>query len=126
VYFNGSVYFGPVSDNVQAFSVSNGLLSTSPTSRTATVYGQRGATLAISANGNAGGILWSLDSNGTGAPGVLHAHDGSNLTNELYNSGQAGSRDTLDAWYKSTVPKVANGKVLITSISQLTVYRLMP
>jgi hypothetical protein len=126
VYYNGYVYFGPVSDSVQAFQLSSGLLSTSPTSLTSAIYGQRGATLAISANDGANGILWALQSNGTSAPGVLHAYDPSNLANELYNSGQAGSRDTLDAWWKFTVPTVVNGKVFVTSVNQLTVYGLLP
>ena len=34
VYWNGSVYFAPVALPVQAFKVTNGLLSTSATSQT--------------------------------------------------------------------------------------------
>ena len=126
VYYNGNVYFGPVSDNIQAFQLSDGLLSNTPTSRTLDSYDQRGATMAISANGGTNGILWSLQSNGTLAAGILHAYDPGNLANELYNSSQAGSRDTLDAWWKFTVPVVVNGKVFVTSVNQLTVYGLLP
>ena len=126
VYFSGRVYFSPVQDNVQAFQLSNGLLSTSPTSRSSATYGGRGGTLAISANGSANGILWTLQSNGTASPGVLHAYDASSLTTELYNTSQAGSRDTLDAWSKFSLPLVANGKVFVSSVSQLTVYGLLP
>jgi hypothetical protein len=126
VYFNGYVYFSPVSDNVQAFHLSNGLITTTPTSYSAETYDIRGGTLAISANGNGNGILWALQSNDVTAPGVLHAYDAGNLANELYTSDDAGSRDTLDAWWKFTVPVVANGKVFVTSVGQLTAYGLLP
>ena len=59
VYFNGRVYFAPVEGNVQAFQLSSGLLSTTPTSRTSATYDGRGGTMAISANGNTNGILWA-------------------------------------------------------------------
>jgi len=67
-----------------------------------------------------------LQTTGTASPGVLYAYDATNLTNELYNSNQAGTRDALDVWLKFTVPVVANGKVFISSVSQLTVYGLLP
>ena len=38
VYWNGSVYFAPVAGAVQAFKLTNGLLSTSPTSQTSETY----------------------------------------------------------------------------------------
>ena len=132
VYFNGNVYFGPVSSTVQAFALTNGLLSTAPTSQSAEVYEQteseeRGATMAISANGNTNGILWTLQSNdGESSPGTLHAYDATNLGHELYTSDQAGTRDTLDAWWKFSVPLVVNGRVYVSSTSQLTVYGLLP
>ena len=127
VYFNGSVYFAPVANNVQAFSLTNGLLSTSATSQSPETYGGRGGTMSISANGSSNGILWTLQTGGTGQPGILHAYAASNLSNELYNSNQAvGGRDALDEWDKFTVPVVANGQVFVTSNYQLTVYGLLP
>jgi hypothetical protein len=125
VYFNGSVFFSPVQDNIQAFQLTNGLLSGSATSQSSETFPERGGTLAVSANGNTNGIVWALLSNGTGAPGSLIAYDATNL-GELYNSNSAGSRDTLDAWWKFTTPVVANGKVFVVSVSQLTVYGLLP
>ena len=133
VYFNESLYFSPLADTVQAFRLSNGLLTTTPTSQSAETYdgststfGSRGGTLAISANGTTNGILWALESKGDSAPGVLHAYDATNLGNELYNSSQAGSRDALDPWLKFTIPTVANGRVYVASAGQLTVYGLLP
>ena len=125
VYFNGTVYFGPVADTVQAFRLSNGLLSTSPTSRTSVSYAYPGGALAISANGASNGILWAVERINS-APGVLHAYDASNLATELYNSGQSGSRDALDTAAKFSIPIVMNGKVLVASEGRLTVFGLLP
>ena len=132
VYFNENVYFSPIAGPVQAFQLTNGLLSTAPTSQSSEVYNARGGTMAISANGSANGILWTLQNGGTdpnvlpSAPGVLHAYAASNLGDELYNSSQAGSRDTLDSWFKFSLPVVANGQVFVASDSELTVYGLLP
>jgi hypothetical protein len=120
------VYFAPVGGPVQAFKLANGLLSTSPSSSSSETYNGRGGTMSISANGSSNGILWTLQTNGAGAPGLLHAYDATNLSNELYNSGQAGTRDTMDEWDKFSVPVVADGEVFVASNSQLTVYGLLP
>jgi hypothetical protein len=135
VYFNGAVYFGPVADNIQAFAISDGHLSTSPTSRSSQIYAYPGAALGISANGSSDGVLWAIQRNGdcgvlpscgSAQAGVLRAYDAANLAVELYNSGQTGSRDALDYAAKFSVPLVVNGKVFVTSMSKLTVYGLLP
>jgi hypothetical protein len=126
VYWNSSVYFAPVAGAVQAFRLANGLLSTSPTSQTSETYGGRGGTMQISANGASNGILWTLQTGGAGVPGILHAYDATDLSKELYNSNQAGTRDTMDEWDKFTVPVVANGEVFVAGTSQLTIYGLLP
>ena len=132
VYFNGYVYYGAVNDHLKAFQLTNGLLSASPTSQSAVIYPIRGASFAISSSGTTNGILWALQNNGQspdndiGAPGVLFAYDATNLSNELYNSAQAGSRDTLDFAAKFSIPLIANGKVFISGQSQLTAFGLLP
>jgi hypothetical protein len=132
-YFNGSVYYAPVDGALMAFSLSNGLLSTSATSESPEVYGgdtstfsARGGETAISANGSSHGILWALQSNGDSLPGTLHAYDPINLANEYWSSDQAGTRDQLDPWLKFTVPLVANGHVYVVSAGRLTAYGLLP
>jgi len=125
VYFNGFVYFSPVAGTIQAFQLSNGLLSTAPTSQSVATYAFPGGMLAISANGTTNGILWAVQRVGATTPGVLHAFKATDLGVELYNSNQAaGSRDTLDIAAKFNIPLVANGKVYVASVSQLTVYGL--
>ena len=138
VYFNGTVYFGPIADNIQAFQLTNGLLSTSATARSQEVYKYPGATMAISANGSSNGLLWAIQRNGdcganlscsSAAPGVLRAYDTSSSGNvliQVYGSDQTGTRDTLDYATKFSVPLIANGKVFVTSLSKLSVYGLLP
>jgi hypothetical protein len=91
--------------------------------------------MTISANGTANGSLWAVErvgDDGTGSgplfPGVLHAYDANDLTNELYNSNQAsGSRDVAAIAAKFNPPLVANGRVYVASqTGQLTVYGLLP
>jgi fibronectin type 3 domain-containing protein len=124
VYFNGAVYFGPVADVLQMFKLNNGLLTTAPTSTSPQAYPYPGGAMAISANGNSNGILWAIQKNASN--GTLHAYDATNLSFELYNSDQAGTRDTLDVASKFAIPLVINGKVFVASTSQLTVYGLLP
>ena len=131
VYFNGYVYFAAVNDTLKAFQLSSGLLSTSPTSQSAAIYPLRGGAFAVSANGNANAIVWVVQSNGASAnnvnaPGVLYAYDATNLADELYDSTESGSRDTMDLAAKFSIPLVANGKVFVGSQSELTAYGLLP
>src|SRR6185437_15944116 len=125
VYYHGNVYFAPVDGNVQAFSLTNGFLSTAPISRSAESYSFPGGMMAISANGAANGILWVVEDAGKTTPGVLHAYLATNLSDELYNTSQSGSRDTMDLAAKFSVPTVANGKVYVGGCTQLTVYGLL-
>jgi hypothetical protein len=135
VYFNGTVYFGPVADAIQAFTLTNGRLSTTATSASSVAYPYPGGTLAVSANGGTNGILWAIQRNGdcgvqvtcgSASPGVLRAYDAGNLAVQLYSSDQAGARDALDFAAKFSVPLVVNGKVFVTTVGRLTVYGLLP
>jgi hypothetical protein len=125
VYFNGRVYFSPVADSIQAFSLTNGLLSTSATSRSRDIYPYPGGSLAISASGVSNGILWAINWNGTSGRSVLRAYDATNLQTELYSSEQVMG-DRLDPGAKFTAPVIANGKVFVASSGRLTVFGLRP
>ena len=133
VYFNGAVYYAPVDGPLMAFTLTNGRLSTGPTSQSPEIFNgktstfsARGGEMAVSANGSSNGILWALQSNGDTTPGTLHAYDPSNLAHEYYTSDQAGTRDALDPWLKFTIPLVANGRVYVVSAGKLTAYGLLP
>jgi uncharacterized repeat protein (TIGR03806 family) len=101
-------------------------------SPTAAPNGQTGGMLSISANGtNAGtGILWAYhqlsgDANQAVRPGILHAYDAQNVTNELWNSEQVSARDSVGNYGKFCPPTVVNGKVYLSTFSgRLNVYGL--
>lgn len=121
-YFNGSVYFSPVLDSIQAFPMTNGLLTTSPTSWSSELFTYPGGALTISANGNANGILWTVQRNDSTNPGVLYAYDPADVSHVFYKSNQAGTRDALDPAAKFNVPLVVNGKVFVASKGRLTAF----
>jgi hypothetical protein len=109
-------------DHVKAFKLTNGRLSTSPSSQSTETFTYPGGNPVVSSNGTAAGtgILWTID------PGaILRAYDATNLAKELYNSGQNSSRDGLGSYVKFSVPTVANGKVFVGTQNSLVVYGLL-
>ncbi|MGA8674191.1 MAG: hypothetical protein WB621_03235 [Candidatus Acidiferrales bacterium] len=123
-YFQNTVYFGPYGDALKAFSIENAKLVPAPASKTSAVFAYPGTTPSVSANGNQNGIVWAVESHGDDA-GVLHAYDAHDLTNELYNSNQAGIRDAF-ADNKYITPMIANGKVFIGTRTGVMVFGLFP
>lgn len=125
-YFNNTVYYAGVNDNLRAFPIANALLATAPSSVSATVFGYPGTTPTISANGSTNGIVWAVE-DGTGSPGVLHAYDAANLTHELYNSNQApNGRDSFGIGNKFITPMEVNGNVYVGTPTGVTVFGLLP
>ena len=126
VYWNGLLYYHCDDDSLKAYSWSNGLLSTAPVSSATAVFGMHGAIASLSANGTTSGIIWDIDNStyGTG-PAVLHAYDASNVATELYNSSQAGARDTAGLALKMTAPTIAGGKVFVGTSNELDIYGLI-
>jgi len=110
-------------------TVSNGLLSKSPVYRAPTKF-LAGSTPAVSANGSTQGIVWAIErppkANGVFPPGVLHAYHATKVSQELYNSNQAGTRDVLGSGITFSVPTIMNGKVYVGTGSELDVLGLLP
>jgi len=125
-YWSNKVYMCGRIDTVKVFSLSGGLLSTTPI-QTGTVN-MRGPTLAISSNGSENGILWAVqfDAQSSGGPAILHAWDANDVTHELYNSNQNSARDAAGTAIKFAVPIVANGKVYMNAQTEVDVYGLLP
>ncbi|HET9831132.1 MAG TPA: hypothetical protein VFP91_05470 [Vicinamibacterales bacterium] len=58
-------------------------------------------------------------------PSVLHAYDAANISRELYNSEQNGSRDRAGVTVRFTLPTIANGRVYVGAKRQVDVYGLL-
>ena len=110
-YFNNSVYYGPVDDNLLAFPISNAMLSPTPM-RSSNTFAYPGTMPSISASGTSNGIVWTIQSGNTG---TLYAYNAANLT-QLFSG-----TFTATANAKFATPMVANGKVYVgtgpTSVS---------
>jgi hypothetical protein len=123
-YFNNNIYYIGAGDSVKAFSVTNGVVTTSPSMQNTAWFVFPGATPSISANGNQNAILWAIQAWGYGGngPAVLRAFDATNLTAELYNSYVANQNPGPAV--KFTVPTVANGKVYVGAQYSFAAYGL--
>lgn len=125
-WWNNNVYFGGRQDFMRQFTFDSkaGLLSKTAVSETPTLFGFPGTTPSISANGNTNGIVWAMERNAD-KTATLHAYDATNIASELYNSDQNSSRDKAGNAVKFTIPTIANGKVYVPAVKQLSVYGLL-
>jgi hypothetical protein len=116
-------------DNLKAYTLTNGELSTTPVAQSANVF-PVGATPTISSNGNNSGVVWAIERTdpiyiAPGAdPAVLYAYNALNLTS-LYNSAQDVTRDVGGCGNKFQVPTVANGKVYVATQNELDIFGLL-
>ncbi len=122
------MYTCAINDPCKAYTVTNGLLSTSPTdSGTGNIYFP-GATPTISANGISNAILWVLDSHwyGTAGPVALvfcsPTMRQASLRAPYTTHCRTAGRDNPGGAIKFSVPTVANGKVYVGAEGQLSVY----
>lgn len=135
-YYKGSsgeyVYIWSENDKLKAFPYSNGTLANNPViSNINGPSGDCGAELTVSSNGtvSGSGILWasyasSGNAGNTLCPGILRAFDASDVTKELWNSGQSSS-DYPGSYAKYCSPTVVNGHVYLATFSkQVVVYGL--
>jgi len=121
-YFDGLVYFGSVGGPLQAYQVANAKLSPAAVSETGQFFRYPGTTPAISANGTSNGIVWAAENSN---PAVLHAYDARDLSHELYNSDQAGSRDHFGAGNKFITPTISGGKVYVGTTNGVGAFGLL-
>lgn len=121
-YFFNTVYFGGEADHIKAYPIVNGKLATSPKTQTSITFGYPGTTPSISANFSQSGILWAVEN---GSTAVLHAYNALDLTQELYNSNQQGSRDRFGVGNKFITPMIANGRVYVGTPTGVAVFGLL-
>jgi len=123
-YFENTVYMAAVGDTLRAYTLANGRLS--PSSQSANTFQWPGATPVISADGPDNGIVWALETNGSGQPAVLHAYPAENISIQLYSSNENAARDNPGPAIKFTVPTVVNGKVYIGAQYQVSAFGMLP
>jgi hypothetical protein len=127
-WWNNNVYFGGAGDYLRQFTfdstteqLSAGAVSVSPTQ-----FGWPGSSPSISANGASDAIVWALETDAfQSGSAILHAYDAMDIATELYNTNQSGKRDNPGEAVKFTVPTIANGKVYVPAVKQLTAYGLL-
>jgi hypothetical protein len=107
-FYQNLIYFGGAGDFLKTFALTNGRLSTTAMSQSSTRFGNKGATVSVSANGNRNGIVWANRVDGESFL-RLYAYDALNLGTELYSSGEG---EILGAT-KFSLPTIANGKVYV-------------
>jgi len=121
-YFNGSLYYGGQNDYIRQFSIANAQLVSIPASHTSITFGYPGAIPSISANGVKNDILWVVRQ---GTPSVLRAYNAGDLTNEYYDSSQAGTRDQFGTAAHFVTPTIANGYVYVGTTTGVAVFGLL-
>src|SRR5882762_6917846 len=124
-FWQNHLYWCGVNDVCKMFNLNNGLVTTTPVSRSATSYPILGAEPVVTAGSPTAtsAILWAVEN---GNRTVLHAYDATNLATELYNSNQAANnRDQGGLPVKFVEPTVVNGKVFVGSQSRVDAYGLL-
>lgn len=143
------LYVGGQYDSVKEFSFdpTTELFNTSVVSHTAHVFGYPGAVPSVSSQGALHGIVWAIDASLYGyaspnagincyvvpvppacsGPAVLHAYNANNLAMEYWNSSMAtNGRDQAGYAVKFVPPTIANGKVYVSTRTEVDVYGLLP
>jgi IPT/TIG domain len=149
LYFAGSLDNTGSGDYLKLFTFnpSTGQFDTAPASQSARYYNFPGASPSVSSQGASNGIVWAIDASAYGyanpnagtncfqvpvpaactGPAVLFAYDAGNLSLEYWDSTMAANnRDQAGNAVKFVPPTVANGKVYVSTRTEVDVYGLLP
>ena len=149
LYFAGSLDNTGSGDYLKLFTFnpSTGQFDTTPASQSAHYYNFPGASPSVSSQGALNGIVWAIDASAYGyanpnagtncfqvpvpaacaGPAVLFAYDAGNLLLEYWDSTMAANnRDQAGNAVKFVPPTVANGKVYVSTRTEVDVYGLLP
>jgi hypothetical protein len=126
-YWNGHVYMWGNGDVLKRFDLTNGTLSTTPSSTASVQALFPGASPVISSNGTEDGIVWAVrtDAYNSNGSAILYAFDANNPAAPIYESDTNVSRDDAGPATKFVVPVVTNGKVYVGAAYQVNVYGLL-
>jgi hypothetical protein len=153
LYLAGSIDGGS-GDYLKVFSFdpSTGQFNSNWTSESGHYYNFPASSPSVSSQGPSNGIVWEIDESAYGyanqnssagsqacfsdgqpppavcfGPAVLYAYDATNLTVELWDSSQApNNRDQAGNAVKFVPPTIANGKVYVSTRTEVDVYGLLP
>ena len=148
-FWQNNLYVGGQYDSVRQFTFdpSKELFTETAASVSAQSFGYPGSTPSVSSLKGAHGIVWAIDASLYGyaspnaggncstvpvppqcsGPAVLHAYDAANLAVEYWNSSMAANnRDQAGNAVKFVPPSVANGKVYVSTRTEIDVYGLLP
>jgi hypothetical protein len=135
VYYSGMTSETGAGDYLKAYTVTNGVVSTTAASQTSNLF-KIGSTPSISAHGTNNGIVWAMQRKDTlsAAPGnqpaVLYAYLATNVAKSLYNSAQTKQsghiRDQMGCATKFQTPTIANGKVYVGTENEVDVFGVLP
>jgi len=147
-FWQGGLYTAGAGDNLKLFPFtagSPGQFTTSPSSRSPEVFNFPDASPSISSQGASNGIAWAIDASLYGyaspnatncfqtpvpsactGPAILYAYDATNLGSELWNTTMAANnRDQAGNAVKFVPPTIANGKVYVSTRTEIDVYGLL-
>jgi Abnormal spindle-like microcephaly-assoc'd, ASPM-SPD-2-Hydin len=127
-YWNMQVYIWGLGDVLKSFRLDRDLLSLAPVAEGSQVSAYPSPTPALSSNGNANGIVWAVKTAlwKTGGSSILEAYDAANVSRLLYSSTTNATRDKAGPAVRFAIATVANGKVYVTTQTELDVYGLLP
>jgi hypothetical protein len=152
LYFGGSLDNSGDGDYLKMFTFdpSTELFNTTPASQSSHFFEFPGVTPSISSQGSSNGLVWAVEASAYGyanpnptdgttycqqvpvpavcvGPAILHAYDATNLTVEYWNSAMAlNNRDQAGNAIKFVPPTIANGKVYVSTRTEIDVYGLFP
>jgi hypothetical protein len=150
-FWQNNLYFAGAFDGLKQFAfdaAAPGQFNTAASSQSSESFGFPDVSPSVSSQESANGIVWGIDAglygyaspNANGincyvspvpaactGPAVLHAYSATDLATEYWNSAQAsGNRDQAGNAVKFVPPTIANGKVYVSTRTEVDVYGLLP
>ncbi len=153
-FWQNNLYFAGAFDALKQFAfdaATPGQFNTTASSQSSESFGFPDVSPSVSSQGTSNGIVWGVDAGLYGyaspnsgnpnsnycysapnpvpaactGPAVLHAYSAANLGTEYWNSTQGSGNQAGNA-VKFVPPTIANGKVYVSTRTEIDVYGLLP
>ncbi len=149
-FWQNNLYFAGAGDVLKQFTFTPGAgFNTTASSTSSEFFGFPDVSPSVSSQGATNGIVWGIDAglygyaspNAAGGincyvspvpaactgPAILHAYNATSLATEYWNSSMAANnRDQAGNAVKFVPPTIANGKVYVSTRTEIDVYGLLP